>query len=162
MRVGFGYDVHPLVQGRPLVLGGAIIPHAKGLSGWSDGDVLTHAVMDALLGAVALGDIGGHFPPGDPRYHNISSLLLLAKVRDELVAGGWHIVNIDATIVAEQPRLSDFIASIRLNLCRTLGIAEGLVSIKAKSTNRLGAIGREEGIAAYAVALLEGRQDEGH
>ncbi len=162
MRVGFGYDVHPLVKGRPLVLGGATIPHSKGLGGWSDADVLTHAVMDALLGAAALGDIGGHFPPGDPQYQNISSLLLLAKVSDELVASGWHIVNIDATIVAEKPQLSDFIAPIRLNLSRTMGIAVGLVSVKAKTTNGLGFVGREEGIAAHAVVLLEGRQDEGH
>jgi 2-C-methyl-D-erythritol 2,4-cyclodiphosphate synthase len=162
MRVGIGYDVHPLVKGRPLVLGGANIPSAKGLSGWSDADVLTHAIMDALLGAAALGDIGKHFPPGDPQYHNISSLLLLAKVRDKLVANGWHIVNIDATIIAEKPPLSDFIAPIRLNLSRTLGIAVGLVSIKAKTTNGLGFAGREEGIAAHAVVLLEGRPDEGN
>lgn len=161
MRVGTGYDVHPLTPGRRLVLGGVEIPFGKGLSGWSDADVLTHAVIDALLGAVALGDIGGHFPPGDPQYKDISSLVLLQKVGDKLTEDGWRIGNIDATIVAEQPELSGFIDEIRRQLSQSLGIVRDKVSVKAKTTNGLGFIGRGEGIAAYAVALLEGREDEG-
>ncbi len=160
MRVGTGYDVHPLTLGRRLVLGGVEIPFDKGLSGWSDADVLTHAVIDALLGAAALGDIGRHFPPGDPQYKDISSLVLLQKVGDKLTEDGWQVGNIDATIVAEQPELSGFIDEIRRRLSQSLGIARGKVSVKAKTTNGLGFIGRGEGVAAYAVALLEGREDE--
>ena len=162
MRIGIGYDVHPLTQGRRLVLGGVEVPFDKGPEGWSDADVLTHAVIDALLGAAALGDIGQHFPPGDPQYHDISSLLLLEKVRDKLAENGFRIQNIDATIVAEQPRLSDYIGEIRQKLSRTLGIELDKVSVKAKTSAGLGFIGRGEGIAASAVALLEGREDEGN
>ena len=155
MRAGIGYDVHPLTPGRRLVLGGVNIPFDKGLSGWSDGDVLTHAIIDALLGAAALGDIGRHFPPGDPQYKDISSLVLLERVRDELAENGWQIGNIDATIVAEQPKLRDFIDQMRRQLSQTLGIALNRVSVKAKTSNRLGFVGREEGIAVFAVATLE-------
>ncbi len=156
MRAGIGYDVHPLVPGRRLVLGGIEIPFAKGLDGWSDADVLTHAIMDALLGAAARGDIGSHFPPGEPRYKDISSLVLLEKVKDELIENGWQIDNIDAIIIAEQPRLRDFIDSMRQQLSQTLGIAVGQISVKASTSDRLGFIGRGEGIAAHAVTLIRG------
>jgi len=155
-RVGIGYDVHPLVSGRKLVLGGIEIPFAKGLSGWSDADALTHAVIDALLGAAARGDIGSHFPPGEPQYKDISSLALLEKVREELAASGWRVVNIDATILAEKPRMRDFIDRMRQQLSRTLKIDISRVSVKASTANGLGFIGRGEGIAAQAVALIEG------
>ena len=155
MRVGIGYDVHPLTPGRKLVLGGIDIPFAKGLSGWSDADVLTHAIIDALLGAAALGDIGSHFPPDEPQYKDISSLTLLKRVREELAKNGWRVDNVDATIVAEQPRLRDFIDSMRQQLSQTLGIAPSQVSVKASTSARLGFIGRGEGMAAYAVALIE-------
>ena len=162
IRVGIGFDVHPLVPGRRLVLGGVDIPFDKGLSGWSDADVLTHAIIDALLGAAALGDIGSHFPPGEPQYKDISSLALLQRIRDELAENGWLIGNIDATIVAEQPKLRHFIDRIRQQLSQTLGIAPGQVSVKAKTSAELGFIGRGEGVAAHAVALIEGisAQDE--
>ena len=155
MRVGIGYDVHALVPGRRLVLGGVEVPFEKGLSGWSDADVLTHAVIDALLGAAALGDIGNHFPPGDPEYHDISSLVLLERVRDELAEQGWRVGNIDTTIVAERPTLGGFIDRMREQLGRALGIEAGRVSIKATTSEKMGFTGREEGIAAWAVALLD-------
>ena len=161
MRTGSGYDVHPLTTGRRLVLGGVDIPFDKGLDGWSDADVLTHAIIDALLGAAALGDIGTHFPPGDPEYKDISSLVLLKKVKEKIAEKGWLIENIDATIVAEQPRLSGFIDRMREKLSQTLDTALDQVSVKAKTSNGLGFIGRGEGIAAYAVALIEGGKDEG-
>ena len=156
MRVGIGYDTHPLISGRRLVLGGIDIPFDKGLSGWSDADVLTHAVIDALLGAAALGDIGSHFPPGEPQYKDISSLTLLKRVKDELAEQDWQIGNIDATIVAEQPKLRDFIGGMREQLSQTLGITLSQVSVKASTSERLGFVGRGEGIAAWAVALIEG------
>ena len=155
LRVGTGYDIHPLVPGRRLVLGGIEIPFTRGLDGWSDADVLTHAIIDALLGAANLGDIGRHFPPGEPEYKDISSLLLLKKVKDRLTDNGWQISNIDATVVAEQPKLKDFIERIRDKLSQALGITPGQVSIKASTSNRVGSIGRGEGIAALAIALLE-------
>ena len=154
-RIGIGYDVHPLVPGRRLVLGGVVIPFAKGLSGWSDADVLTHAIMDALLGAVALGNIGTHFPPGEPQYRDISSLTLLKRVGDKLAKNSWQVVNVDATIIAEQPKLRDFIDQMRQQLSQTLGIALSQVSVKAKTSAQLGFVGRVEGMAAYAVALIE-------
>ncbi|MBI4286352.1 MAG: 2-C-methyl-D-erythritol 2,4-cyclodiphosphate synthase [Chloroflexi bacterium] len=160
MRVGIGYDVHPLVAGRKLVLGGMEVPFAKGLSGWSDADVLTHAIIEALLGAAALGDIGSHFPPGEPRYKDISSLVLLKEVRTLLAKEGWQVGNIDATVVAEQPRLRDFIDSMRAQLSQTLGIAIKQVSVKASTSSGLGFIGQGEGMAAYAVALIEGSRNE--
>ena len=155
MQVGIGYDVHRLAPGRKLVLGGVEIPFAKGLSGWSDADVLTHAIIDALLGAATLGDIGSHFPPGEAQYKGISSLVLLERVKHELDKNGWQINNIDATIVAEQPKLRDFIDRMRQQLSQTLGIALCQVNIKASTSNNLGFIGKEEGIAAHAIAMLE-------
>ena len=158
MRIGTGYDVHPLTPGRRLMLGGVDIPFAQGLDGWSDADVLTHAIIDALLGAAALGDIGNHFPSGEPQYRDISSLTLLKKVRDELAENGWRVGNIDATIVAEAPKLSGFINRIRQQLSQTLGIALGQVSVKASTSNGLGFVGRGEGMAAHAVATIEGNK----
>jgi len=158
LRIGTGYDAHPLVKKRKLFIGGVEIPFDKGLDGWSDADVLTHAVIDALLGAAALGDIGGHFPPGEPRYKNISSLTLLKEVGEKLTAGGWRIVNIDATVIAEAPRLADYIEGMRQNLSRTLGIEVDRVSVKASTANGLGLVGKGEGMAAIAVALIEGRE----
>ena len=155
MRVGIGYDVHPLKPGRKLVLGGVDIPFEKGLSGWSDADALVHAIIEALLGAAAMGDIGEHFPPGDPQYKGVSSLSLLEKVGDELKAEGWRIGNIDATIVAEAPKLRDYIDAMRQKISRTLAIEPGQVSVKAETSEKMGFIGRGEGIAAYAVALIE-------
>ena len=158
MRVGIGFDAHPLAPGRRLVLGGVDISFPKGLSGWSDADVLTHAIIDALLGAASLGDIGQHFPPGEPEYKDISSLVLLKRVADMLKEKGWQIGNIDATVVAERPRLKDFIDRMREQLSRILGITFNQVSIKASTSARLGFVGREEGVAAWAVALLEGSE----
>ena len=159
-RIGMGYDVHPLEPGRKLVLGGVNIPFYKGLEGWSDADVLTHAVIDALLGAVALGDIGGHFPPGESTYKGISSLTLLEETRDKLAEAGWKIVNIDVTVVAEAPNLSEYIGAMRERLGSVLGTGAGKISVKATSANGLGAIGRGEGIAACAVAMIESGKDE--
>ena len=155
LRVGIGYDVHALTAGRKLVLGGVEVPFELGLNGWSDADVLTHAVMDALLGAAALGDIGRHFPPGDPQYEGISSLTLLAKVKELLAEKGWQVNNLDATIIAERPRLSDYINDMREKLCQALGIDMERVSVKASTSDGLGFTGRGEGIAALAVAALK-------
>ena len=155
IRVGIGYDAHPLAGGRKLVLGGVLIPFDKGLEGWSDADVLTHAVMDALLGAASLGDIGGYFPPGDMDFKGVSSLILLEKVREELARCGWRAGNIDATIIAGEPVLGNYIEEMRGNLSEVLGIDPGRLSIKASSSNRLGFTGRGEGIEARAVALIE-------
>jgi len=155
VRVGIGYDVHPFAEERRLVLGGVEVPFDRGLTGWSDADVLTHAIIDALLGAAALGDIGGHFPPGDMKYKDISSLILLERVRDELAKNGWQVGNIDATIVAEQPMLGGFIGDMCLKLSNTLGIDVGRLSIKASSSAGLGFVGNGEGIEAQAVALIE-------
>jgi len=160
LRIGLGFDVHPLVPERRLVLGGVEIPFTKGLSGWSDADVLTHAIIDALLGAANLGDIGQHFPPAESEYQDISSLVLLSRVKDKLKEKGWAIGNIDATIVAEQPKLSDFIEPMRARISQRLDITPIKVSIKSKTTNRLGLIGRGEGISAYAIALIEGDKSE--
>ena len=155
LHAGIGYDVHSLAPGRRLILGGIEIPYKLGLSGWSDADVLTHAIIDALLGAAALGDIGSHFPPDHPEYKDISSLVLLARTRDELIQNGWQINNIDATVVAEKPRLRDFIDRMREKISQTLGISIGQVSVKASTSDQLGFVGRGEGIAACAVATLE-------
>jgi len=154
-RIGLGYDVHPLVSGRKLVLGGVFIPFQKGLDGWSDADVLVHAVMDALLGAAALGDIGTHFPPGRPENRNVSSLVLLAKVKSLLDEKDWHIGNIDVMILAEQPRLKDYMEAMTRNLAQVLGIEPSDVSLKAGTSEKLGFIGRGEGIAVQAIALIE-------
>jgi 2-C-methyl-D-erythritol 2,4-cyclodiphosphate synthase len=160
LRIGIGYDIHPLVKKRRLVLGGVVIPFNKGLSGWSDADVLTHAVIDALLGAAALGDIGSHFPPGEAEYKEISSLVLLEEVKDKLTAEGWRINNIDATVITEQPKLAEFISQMRRSLSQTLGIEVGQVSVKASTSAKLGFIGRGEGIATRAVALIESNSNE--
>jgi 2-C-methyl-D-erythritol 2,4-cyclodiphosphate synthase len=154
-RVGLGFDVHPLVEGRPLVLGGVAIPADRGLAGHSDADVLSHAVADALLGALALGDLGQHFPDSDPRYRGVSSLRLLGDVVERVRSHGGRIVNVDATVVAEAPRLAGSLESMRARLAETLGLSVDRVSVKAKRAERLGALGREEGIAAMAVALVE-------
>jgi 2-C-methyl-D-erythritol 2,4-cyclodiphosphate synthase len=154
-RVGFGFDVHPFAGGRPLVLGGVEVPAERGLGGHSDADVLTHAVADALLGALALGDLGQHFPDSDPRYRGISSLLLLREVVGRVQARGGRVVNIDATLVAEAPRLADWLDAMRTRLAETLQLEVERVSVKAKRAERLGALGRQEGIAAMAVALVE-------
>jgi len=155
MRVGIGYDVHPLVSGRNLVLGGTEIPFDKGLSGHSDADVLTHAIIDALLGAAGLKDIGQQFPPEDTKYEGISSLVLLSETNQLIRAKGFKVGNIDAIIVAQQPRLSPFVDEMRGCLSRTLGIASEQVMVKATSTEGLGFAGKGEGMAAYAVALVE-------
>ena len=155
MRIGIGYDVHPLTSRRKLILGGIEIPFHKGLSGYSDADVLIHAIIDALLGAATLGDIGSHFPPGDPRYKNISSLILLHNVRTMLKSHQWKINNIDTTIVAQMPSLSPFISKMQETLSQTLNINQDQVSIKAATTEGLGFIGKGEGIAAYAIAAIE-------
>jgi 2-C-methyl-D-erythritol 2,4-cyclodiphosphate synthase len=161
VRAGIGYDVHKLTDGSDLVLGGVKIPFNKKLDGWSDADLLTHAIIDALLGAAALGDIGSHFPPGEPQYKDISSLTLLERVRGKLAANGWRVVNIDATVLAESPRLRDYIDRMRQQLSQTLGIDVSQVSVTASTSNGLGFVGRGEGIAAYAVALIEGGKNEG-
>jgi len=155
MRIGHGYDVHRLGPGVPLVLGGVKIPHRSGLMGWSDADVLSHAVIDALLGAAGLGDIGTHFPPGDPQYKGISSLILLQKVSGMLKEKGYRIGNIDATVVAEQPRLREHIDKMCQKLAGALGCDCDCVNIKASTQEELGFVGREEGMIAWAVALIE-------
>jgi 2-C-methyl-D-erythritol 2,4-cyclodiphosphate synthase len=158
MRVGIGYDVHPLTSGRKLILGGIDIPFAKGLSGHSDADVLTHAIIDALLGAAGFKDIGSHFPSEDKSYKDISSLVLLGKANELVTKKGFKIGNIDTTIVAQQPRLAPFIDDIRLRLSQALGIEKERLMVKATTTEGMGFAGRGEGIAAYAVVLL----DEGY
>jgi 2-C-methyl-D-erythritol 2,4-cyclodiphosphate synthase len=157
MRTGIGYDIHPLVKGRKLVIGGVTVPFEKGLDGWSDADVLTHAVMDALLGAAALGDIGLHFPPGDASLEGISSLALLERVRDLLGGKGYAVGNIDATVVAERPRLRDHISAMRTALAGALRMDVARVSVKASTNNHIGSLGAGEGIAALAVAVIEER-----
>jgi 2-C-methyl-D-erythritol 2,4-cyclodiphosphate synthase len=155
MRIGHGYDVHPLVAGRDLVLGGVKIPHDKGLHGHSDADVLIHAICDACLGAAGLGDIGRHFPDTDPQYKNIDSRKLLRKVKEAITEKGWKIANIDSTIVAQAPRVAPYLAQMITNISADLGVAAENINIKATTTEKLGFAGREEGIAAHAVVLLE-------
>ncbi len=155
MRIGFGYDVHPFVSGRPLILGGIQIPYLFGLKGHSDADVLIHAICDALLGAIAEGDIGRHFPDTDPKYRDIKSTLLLKKVLSKVREKGFHPINIDATIVAQKPKLSDNIPRMVKEIANVLEIEAESVNVKATTTEGLGFTGREEGIAAYAVALVE-------
>jgi len=161
MRVGFGYDVHRLTGGRRLILGGVIIPYEKGLDGHSDADVLLHAVIDALIGAACMGDIGRHFPPTDPAYKDASSLDLLSKTGDMISGAGFEVVNIDSTIVCQSPRLADFIPQMAEKLSATLGLGHGRVNIKAKTEEGLGFTGRGEGISSYAVALIQGIQEKG-
>ena len=155
VRVGSGYDVHAFVQGRPLVLGGVTIPHDRGLSGHSDADAVIHAVVDALLGAAALGDIGTHFPSHDPRWENQPSAVFLDYTYDLLCQQNWTISNVDATVVAERPRLASYIQSMRAHLAEHLHLQTEQVSVKATTTDGLGFAGRREGIACYAVALIE-------
>jgi 2-C-methyl-D-erythritol 2,4-cyclodiphosphate synthase len=155
MRIGIGQDAHVLVEGRPLVLGGVVIDHPRGLKGHSDADVLTHAVVDALLGAAALGTIGEHFPDTDPRYAGVSSLELLDATAVMLTDRGWRIVNIDSVITCQAPRLRDHLAVMASTLAGRLDLDAGCVSVKATSPEGVGALGREESIAASAVALLE-------
>lgn len=155
MRVGFGYDVHPFVEKRPLFLGGIQVPYLFGLQGHSDADVLLHAICDALLGAVAEGDIGRHFPDTDPQYRDIRSTILLKRVMTKVKEKGFRVINIDATIVAEKPKLSEFIPRMVKEIEGVLEIEPGRINVKATTSEGLGFIGREEGIAVYAVALLE-------
>jgi 2-C-methyl-D-erythritol 2,4-cyclodiphosphate synthase len=157
MRVGQGFDVHALVPGRRLVLGGVHIPHYLGLEGHSDADVLLHAICDALLGAAGLGDIGRHYPDSDAQYAEIDSRRLLRDVAAKLAAGNWRVVNVDATVVAQAPRLAPHFAAMTVNIAADLGIAGALVNLKATTTEGLGFTGRGEGIAAMAVALIEER-----
>ena len=161
-RVGMGYDVHafaPPEAERPLVLGGVAIPHDRGLAGHSDADVLIHALVDALLGAAALGDIGTHFPSSDARWQGAPSTAFLAHALDLLRQAGWRVVNVDATVVAQQPRLSPHVPAMRARLAEALGIALEAVSVKSKTTDGLGFTGRGEGIACYTVALVEREQE---
>ena len=155
MRVGFGYDVHPLVEGRPLILGGIKIPYLYGLQGHSDADVLLHAISDALLGAIAEGDIGRHFPDTDPQYKNIRSTILLKRVMTRVREKGVHILNIDATILAQKPKLSDHILRMVKEIADVLEIETGKINVKATTSEGLGFVGRGEGISAYAVVLVE-------
>jgi 2-C-methyl-D-erythritol 2,4-cyclodiphosphate synthase len=154
MRVGLGFDQHPLVSGRPLVLGGVVIPFELGLDGHSDADVLLHALVDALLGAAALGDLGEHFPASDPKWKGASSKLFLEAVMRLLAERGFRVGNVDATILAARPRLAPHVAILRASVAQLLQIEIDCVSIKAKSANGLGAIGRGEGIACHAVAMI--------
>lgn len=155
IRIGNGYDVHALSKGEKLILGGVEIAHELGLKGHSDADVLLHAIIDALLGAAALGDIGTHFPPTDPAYKDISSLLLLSRTKEILKGSGFALVNIDSTIVCEAPRLALFMDRMVANIADTLVIDARRVSVKATTTEGLGFIGRGEGIAAYSTVLVE-------
>jgi len=155
VRIGQGYDVHALVQGRKLIVGGVTIPFEKGLAGHSDADVLIHAVCDALLGAAALGDIGLHFPDTDPKHRNANSRAFLREVAKKVRLAGFSIVNLDATIIAQAPKMAAHTAAMVANLAADLEIDLGQVNIKAKTAERLGAIGRGEGIAAEAIALIE-------
>ncbi|MCD7947845.1 MAG: 2-C-methyl-D-erythritol 2,4-cyclodiphosphate synthase [Oscillospiraceae bacterium] len=157
MRIGHGYDVHRLVPGRPLILGGVEIPFETGLLGHSDADVLTHAVMDALLGAAGMGDLGRHFPDTDPAYAGADSLRLLGAVREKLRKSGLFVGNIDATILAQRPKLAPFIPRMRENLAACLGLPAALVNVKATTEEGLGFTGAGEGIAAHCVCLLEQR-----
>ena len=155
MRIGQGFDIHVLVKGRKLIIGGVTIPFEKGLAGHSDADVLIHAVCDALLGAAALGDIGRHFPDTDPKHRNVDSRAFLREVAAKVRGAGFSIGNIDATIHAEAPKMAPHIGAMIANLAADLDLPVGRINVKAKTAERLGAIGRGEGIAAEAIALLE-------
>jgi 2-C-methyl-D-erythritol 2,4-cyclodiphosphate synthase len=156
IRIGNGYDIHQLCNGRPLILGGVEIPHEMGLLGHSDADVLTHAIMDAMLGALSLGDIGHYFPPTDPQWKGVDSLVLLSQVNQLVLSTGWRIGNIDSVVVAERPKLKPHIKTMRDRLANTLELKPDQIGIKATTNEKLGPVGREEGIAAYAIALLVG------
>ncbi len=155
VRSGIGFDVHPLAPDRPLVLGGVVVPHHCGLRGHSDGDTLAHAVIDAALGGAGLGDIGAHFPSSDTRYEGADSMVLLARTRDLLAASGWRVTYVDATIIAQEPKLNPFVARMAKNLSARLELDASSVNVKAKTTDELGFTGRREGIAALAVATLD-------
>ena len=155
MRIGTGYDVHKLVEGRKLILGGVEIPYEKGLLGHSDADVLVHAIMDALLGAAALGDIGLHFPDNDPAYKGADSLVLTRRVAEVMRDHGYRLGNIDATVIAQAPRLASHIPTMRENIAKAFGVETDRVSVKATTEERLGFTGTGEGIAAHAVCLIE-------
>ncbi len=157
MRIGHGYDVHKLVEERKLILGGVDIPYEKGLLGHSDADVLAHAVMDALLGAAGLGDIGRHFPDTDPAYAGADSLVLLERVMELLGQHGWQVENVDATILAQRPKLAPYIPQMRENLAARMGAPQGRINIKATTEEGLGFTGSGQGIAAHAVCLLSGK-----
>lgn len=154
MRIGQGYDVHRLTSGRKLILGGVEVPFERGLLGHSDADVLTHAIMDALLGAAGMGDIGRHFPDSDPAYAGADSLRLLAAVMEKLAEAGWQVGNVDATIIAQRPKLADYLPRMRQNLALVMGVLPDQVNVKATTEEGLGFTGSGEGIAAQAVALL--------
>lgn len=154
VRVGLGIDFHRFAPGRRLILGGVELPHEQGLSGHSDADALLHAICDALLGAAALGDIGRHFPPGDPHFKDISSLVLLARTRELLAEAGYAPLQVDAVVVAERPLLAPYVAEMRARIGAALGIGIETVSVKATTPEGLGALGRGEGIGAWAVALI--------
>lgn len=155
MRIGHGYDVHRLVEERKLILGGVDVPYERGLLGHSDADVLTHAVMDALLGAAALGDIGRHFPDSDPAYKGADSMKLLDHVMELLKQNGWQVGNVDATVIAQHPKLAGFIPAMRDNLAHCMGVSAQQVNVKATTEEKLGFTGTGEGIAVHAVVLLE-------
>ena len=157
MRIGHGYDVHRLVEDRDLILGGVKIPYEKGLLGHSDADVLLHAVSDALLGAAALGDIGKHFPDTDPAYKGADSLKLLACVVEKIHAAGYRVGNVDVTMIAQKPKLKDYIPQMQKNIAETLGVAENQVNVKATTEEHLGFTGDGSGMACHAVCLLESR-----
>lgn len=159
IRIGNGYDIHRLIHDRPLILGGVNIPHELGLLGHSDADALTHAIMDAMLGALSLGDIGHYFPPTDPTWKDADSLKLLAQVNELIQSKGWQIGNLDTVIVAERPKIKPHIPAMRDRLAAVLHLEADQIGIKATTNEKLGPVGREEGIAAYAVALLT-RQEQ--
>ncbi|MEP7182020.1 MAG: 2-C-methyl-D-erythritol 2,4-cyclodiphosphate synthase [Betaproteobacteria bacterium] len=161
MRIGNGFDVHALVEGRPLILGGVRIAHPRGLDGHSDADVLLHAIADAILGALALGDLGVHFPDTDPRWKGADSRALLRHVAGLAAAQGWTIGNVDATVIAQAPKLAPHVAAMRANVAADLGCGDDTISVKATTTERLGFAGRGEGIAALATVLLTQREPAG-
>lgn len=155
MRVGLGYDVHQLVEGRKLIIGGVDIPHEKGLLGHSDADILVHTIMDSILGALALGDIGKHFPDTDMAYKDISSMLLLERVKKLMDEEGYEIGNIDATVAAQRPKLAPYIDQMRANIAKVLETTVDRINIKATTTEELGPVGRQEGMSCYGVSLLK-------
>lgn len=160
IRVGLGYDAHPLVKGRRMILCGDHVPFERGPEGWSDGDAPIHALIDALLGAAGLGDIGSHFPPGDPRFKDASSLDLLRQAGEMIRQQGWRAINVDITIIAREPKLGPFVERMRDRLAKALAVGKEQVSVKARSGNGLGFAGEGKGIEAYAVSLLERMPEE--
>ncbi|MBK1690906.1 2-C-methyl-D-erythritol 2,4-cyclodiphosphate synthase [Ectothiorhodospira mobilis] len=157
MRIGHGFDVHAFTEGDHLIIGGVRLEHDRAFAAHSDGDVLVHAVCDALLGAAALGDIGRHFPDTDPAYRGADSRVLLRRVVEEIHARGWRVGNVDATVVAQAPKMAPYVERMRTHLAEDLGVTPAEVNVKATTTERLGFEGRREGISAHAVALLQGR-----